>query len=231
MKLISVAALATLLPNAASSLRVVTQPAGYVPQNHCGGSAFSASQNPACVPPSSGRSTTHDEPIVICGPSGVGKGTIIGRLMDQFPGYFCFAVSHTTRSPRPGEKDGVDYFFTDRPDMESAIERGDFIEYAEVCCEPAPCARACACVCMCVCVRVCVCACVCVLSEHMSTNLHTARARARPIHRLTHHPREPKNTTTRAHAHISLSHPRTLSFFPPATLRRQSRTTRSDHHF
>jgi guanylate kinase len=41
-------------------------------------------------------------PIVMCGPSGVGKGTLIQKLMDDFPGRFGFSVSHTTRKPRWG---------------------------------------------------------------------------------------------------------------------------------
>ena len=45
-------------------------------------------------------------PVVMCGPSGVGKGTLINRLMADFPGRFGFSVSHTTRAPRPGEEDG-----------------------------------------------------------------------------------------------------------------------------
>jgi len=46
-------------------------------------------------------------PLVMAGPSGVGKGTLIARLMKDFPGSFGFCVSHTTRSPRPGEEDGA----------------------------------------------------------------------------------------------------------------------------
>lgn len=71
-------------------------------------------------------------PVVICGPSGVGKGTLIGRLMKDFPGEFGFSVSHTTRSARAGEEHGVHYYFTDRPSMEAAIACGEFIEWAHV---------------------------------------------------------------------------------------------------
>jgi guanylate kinase len=52
--------------------------------------------------------------------------------MQDFPGVFGFSVSHTTRAPRDGEKDGIQYNFTTRQEMESAIERGAFIENAEV---------------------------------------------------------------------------------------------------
>lgn len=71
-------------------------------------------------------------PIIIAGPSGVGKGTIINRLMTTYPEIFGFSVSHTTRAPRPGEIDGVHYNFVTKGEFEEAIERGDFVEYAKV---------------------------------------------------------------------------------------------------
>ena len=52
--------------------------------------------------------------LVVCGPSGVGKGTLIARLMAEHSDTFGFCVSHTTRGPRPGEQNGVHYHFTDR---------------------------------------------------------------------------------------------------------------------
>ncbi|XP_028083308.1 guanylate kinase 2-like, partial [Camellia sinensis] len=65
-----------------------------------------------------------EKPIVISGPSGVGKGTLIAKLMKEFPFMFGFSVSHTTRSPREKEKDGVHYHFTDRSVMENEIKDG-----------------------------------------------------------------------------------------------------------
>ncbi len=59
--------------------------------------------------------------LVVCGPSGVGKGTLISRLMSEHPDKFGFSVSHTTRAPRPGEEDGVHYHFSDRATMQAAI--------------------------------------------------------------------------------------------------------------
>ena len=53
-------------------------------------------------------------PIVLSGPSGVGKSTILKRLMADFPNSFGFSVSHTSRNPREGEKNGVDYHFSDK---------------------------------------------------------------------------------------------------------------------
>jgi guanylate kinase len=73
-------------------------------------------------------------PLVVCGPSGVGKGTIIEKYMKEYNGSerFGFTVSHTTRKPRPGEVDGVHYHFTDVPTIESAIQSNKFLEFAEV---------------------------------------------------------------------------------------------------
>ena len=69
-------------------------------------------------------SSERRRPVVICGPSGVGKGTLIARLQAEFPDEFGFSVSHTTRAPRPGEADGVHYHFCSKEAMEAAIGRG-----------------------------------------------------------------------------------------------------------
>ena len=68
--------------------------------------------------------------IVISGPSGTGKGTICKKLM---PGEdAALSISMTTRAPRPGERDGVSYFFTDRERFSETIRGNGFLEYAEV---------------------------------------------------------------------------------------------------
>lgn len=72
------------------------------------------------------------KPFVIAGPSGVGKGTLIDKLLTKYPETFGFSVSHTTRSAREGEVNGVHYNFVSKPAFEEAVERGDFIEYAKV---------------------------------------------------------------------------------------------------
>ena len=73
------------------------------------------------------------KPIVFCGPSGVGKGTLIDKLQKYFPAdAFGFSVSHTSRAPREGEQNGVHYNFTTVNAMKREIEEGKFIEYAEV---------------------------------------------------------------------------------------------------
>ena len=72
-------------------------------------------------------------PVVFCGPSGVGKGTLIEMLMKRFPNdQFGFSVSHTTRQPREGEVDGVHYHYTTVEKIKEEINEGKFIEYAEV---------------------------------------------------------------------------------------------------
>ena len=71
-------------------------------------------------------------PVVIAGPSGVGKGTLVKMLMDKYPANFGFSVSHTTRAPRPGEVDGVHYNFVEKAAMQTAIDNNEFIEHANV---------------------------------------------------------------------------------------------------
>jgi cytidylate kinase len=71
-------------------------------------------------------------PLVMVGPSGVGKSTLMGKLLQTFPGTFGFSVSHTTRAPRPGEVHGRDYNFTTPEEMQKMIEHGKFLEYATV---------------------------------------------------------------------------------------------------
>ncbi|KAK1259924.1 hypothetical protein QJS04_geneDACA010274 [Acorus gramineus] len=72
------------------------------------------------------------KPVVVSGPSGVGKGTLISKLMNEFPNTFGFSVSHTTRAPREKEKDGIHYHFIDRSTMEKDIREGKFLETAQV---------------------------------------------------------------------------------------------------
>lgn len=72
------------------------------------------------------------KPIVISGPSGVGKGTLIAKLMKEFPSMFGFSVSHTTRAPREKETNGIHYHFTERNVMEEDIKDEKFLEFAQV---------------------------------------------------------------------------------------------------
>jgi guanylate kinase len=68
--------------------------------------------------------------FVITGPSGVGKGTLIRGLMERL-GALELSVSATTRAPRPGERDGVDYHFLSRAEFDRRVADGEFVEHAD----------------------------------------------------------------------------------------------------
>ena len=69
--------------------------------------------------------------IVVSGPSGTGKGTVCKALLAAHP-EIAYSVSATTRSPRDGETDGVNYYFTQKADFEKMIAKGELLEWAEV---------------------------------------------------------------------------------------------------
>lgn len=69
--------------------------------------------------------------VVVSGPSGAGKSTLCNRIVDQMPGTM-LSVSCTTRSPRTGEQDGVEYWFVEEAKFHNLIREGAFIEWAEV---------------------------------------------------------------------------------------------------
>ncbi len=69
--------------------------------------------------------------LIISGPSGAGKSSLIKAAREQI-GDFYFSISTTTRPPREGERDGVDYFFVDHETFEEDIKAGEFLEYAQV---------------------------------------------------------------------------------------------------
>jgi len=69
--------------------------------------------------------------IVFSGPSGVGKGTVRKAIFDRDGNQFDYSVSMTTRSQRPGEVDGKDYYFRTREQFEEMIKAGQMLEYAE----------------------------------------------------------------------------------------------------
>lgn len=68
-------------------------------------------------------------PVIISGPSGSGKGTVVAELLQQDES-FALSVSATTRPPRPGEVHGTHYYFISKPDFEAKIAAGDMLEYA-----------------------------------------------------------------------------------------------------
>ena len=71
------------------------------------------------------------KPLVICAPSGCGKGTLINKLLKDFPQAFKLSVSFTTRPARKGEENGVNYFFVGREQFESEIAKNNFIEFVK----------------------------------------------------------------------------------------------------
>lgn len=74
---------------------------------------------------------TQGKLYILSAPSGTGKTTILNRIMSEIEG-LVFSVSHTTRKPRKGETNGVEYHFVDRQTFVAMIGRGDFFEYADV---------------------------------------------------------------------------------------------------
>jgi len=70
--------------------------------------------------------------LVLSGPSGVGKSTVLRRLLERHPGRLRLSVSATTRPPRPGETDGVDYYFLTSEEFARRLQAGEFLECCEV---------------------------------------------------------------------------------------------------
>jgi len=80
---------------------------------------------------SSRQPVTHGRVLVLSGPSAVGKSTVVRRLREQVPGMY-FSVSATTRAPRPGEVDGLDYHFVSAERFQELIDAGELLEWAEI---------------------------------------------------------------------------------------------------
>lgn len=69
--------------------------------------------------------------LILSGPSGCGKSTLLKEVYKDIDDYY-FSISTTTRDPRVGETNGVDYFFVTKEEFEKDIKNGDFLEYAKV---------------------------------------------------------------------------------------------------
>lgn len=82
------------------------------------------------LPIISSANTHSGKLIVLTGPSGVGKGTLMQKLLAQHPQLY-YSVSATTRSPRPGEIDGKSYFFITPNSFQELVAQGEFLEWAE----------------------------------------------------------------------------------------------------
>ncbi|KAI1076398.1 guanylate kinase [Whalleya microplaca] len=85
---------------------------------------------PPPPPPATANLPADRRPLVISGPSGVGKGTLFKRLFDAHADCFTLSVSHTTRAPRAGEADGVDYHFVTMDQFEALVAADGFVEHA-----------------------------------------------------------------------------------------------------
>ena len=68
--------------------------------------------------------------MILTGPSGVGKGTLMRTLLQRHPELY-YSVSATTRAPRSGETDGINYYFVSRTNFEQLVASGEFLEWAE----------------------------------------------------------------------------------------------------
>ncbi|SDP15422.1 guanylate kinase [Actinacidiphila guanduensis] len=84
-----------------------------------------ASQGASPAPPDG-----HPRLTVLSGPSGVGKSTVVAHLRAEHPEVW-LSVSATTRRPRPGEQEGVQYFFTDDDEFDKLVANGELLEWAE----------------------------------------------------------------------------------------------------
>lgn len=73
---------------------------------------------------------TRGTPLVISAPSGTGKTSVCRAVVERDP-QVAFSISHTTRAPRPGERDGIDYHFVTSEAFRALVDRGRFLEYAE----------------------------------------------------------------------------------------------------
>lgn len=69
--------------------------------------------------------------IVLSGPSGVGKGTVLKKFIDDPELKLAFSISMTTRNIRPGEQDGVNYYYVTKEQFEEAVKNGELLEYTE----------------------------------------------------------------------------------------------------
>jgi len=72
------------------------------------------------------------KPLILSGPSGAGKGTLVKMLLEKYPALFKLSVSLTTRDPRPNERHGIEYYFVKDEEFRSEITKNAFVEHCDV---------------------------------------------------------------------------------------------------
>lgn len=92
---------------------------------------MSVGEGPDTKPTARGQPAAVGRVVVLSGPSAVGKSTVVRCLRERIPNLH-FSVSATTRAPRPGEVDGVDYHFIDPTRFQQLIDQGELLEWAEI---------------------------------------------------------------------------------------------------
>ena len=91
-----------------------------------------ATDSPTCASEGAKVNSKRGRLIVLSGPSGVGKTTLLKKLLARFPSQLRLSVSATTRPPRAGEREGVDYYFLTPEEFERRKAQGEFLESCEV---------------------------------------------------------------------------------------------------
>ena len=76
-----------------------------------------------------GQNSTNNKVLVIVGPSGVGKDTVMQKVFDKYPSKFKKGVTHTSRKMRPGEKEGYNYYYVSKEEIIKLKDEGGLIEY------------------------------------------------------------------------------------------------------
>jgi len=72
------------------------------------------------------------QPLVLCGPSGVGKSYVLSHLCNTLPDLVALSISHTSRQPRGTERDGVEYHFVEKDELRAMADQGQMIEYDDI---------------------------------------------------------------------------------------------------
>ncbi|KAI9223818.1 guanylate kinase-domain-containing protein [Blastocladiella britannica] len=122
------AATALASPSLSTFTRVVVVTRVFSTSRFCNNSNMSPTNT---TTPQQAIARDNTRPLVLSGPSGSGKSTLLTRLFKEFPADFGFSVSHTTRGPRAGETDGINYNFVTRDAFEQLVAQGAFIEHAQ----------------------------------------------------------------------------------------------------